>query len=306
MSIRLVRESSDTPNVANRDDTCFVRHAYGVDGYVPNFGNGMGFAVPTTTSFRIQGGRVNIQGWEIDITNHTIPINRESFTGTRYDFVYVELNLLLEFAEIKVVRDGEQVFPLSLGDDLTYNPNGIARLPLYRIPVNSSGVVSADAIEVLAHPIQRSGPRFDQAEARMDSLEYRLELLGFKEGTFESVSPDTSVPQRMTRQGNYVIGQVNAGTISHSDLGDLREYTFEGSIFYGQLIGKVPEYMAPLQDTSQIYLMTIDSGNLTQTVGGILYMTKDGSCYLGHVIQPHMTITECWIQFGYEALPLGL
>lgn len=203
MSIRLVRKSSETPSISNRDDACSIRYAYGVDGYVPEYGHGMTYSSYGNT-FLINGGRVNLQGWEIDIETHEIPISIESFSGTKYDFVYVELNLLLEAAEIKTVRSSDTVFPLSSGDDLSQIPGGIARLPLYRIPVTSAGIVDIGQIELLAYAIKRTG-------LRLDDIERRLDLLGFKEGTIEVpdsvLLPDMIIPKVVSKQGNYVIGR---------------------------------------------------------------------------------------------------
>lgn len=307
MSIRLVRKASETPNIANRDDTCAFRYAYGTDGYVLNYGYEMGYALPDKTTLRIQGGRLNIQGWEVDLENYPVSITVASFSGVRYDFIYAEINLLLETAEIKTVRDAETVFPLSLGDNLTYNPNGVARLPLYRVPVNSSGIDSSQSVEKLVQPIKLSSTRFEEADRRMTSIEERLALLGFREGTFDSIVPDplgSTVP-KMTRQGNYVLGKGYCFSVGDT----VTEYWWNDAPTVGIYLGKVPSDMKPLEHyVSQISIL---SGKKPLTGVDVYYPAEihllgDGTCYLwlplyetAGALSPSITI---W--FGYEAKPL--
>lgn len=305
--LRLVRESSELPNIANRDDTCFIRHAYGSDGYVPNYGNDMQYAVPNTQSFRIQGGRVNLQGWEIDIDNYLIPINLESFTGVRYDFVYLEINLLSESVQILTVRDADTVFPLNKGDDLTFNPNGVARIALYRIPVNSSGIVSASTISMLIKPIQRSGSRFDSAEMRLESIEHRLDLLGFKDGVFswEQGMPDEKA--EMSRQGNYVIGSAKV-SYAPSVLPYSNQSTYvlsDGTSIFAHRLGRVPITMKPKEILSALASVggyNSVSGYTANEPADVLIDTS-GYCYLT-INNSNWNIVTVYISFGYEAAPL--
>lgn len=310
MSIRLVRKASETPNIANRDDTCAFRYAYGTDGYVLNYGYEMGYALPDKTTLRIQGGRLNIQGWEVDLENYPVSITVASFSGVRYDFIYAEINLLLETAEIKTVRDAETVFPLSLGDNLTYNPNGVARLPLYRVPVNSSGIDSSQSIEKLVQPIKLSSTRFEEADRRMTSIEERLAILGFRKGTFvpaqtETITGGSAVPT-LKRQGNYVIGTASVKGVIEASTRPTN-YTAKGKSCSGIYLGYVSADMKPLEDVDQLGEAQMTLSNTLSWDPKRIDVLQDGSCYM-YVSSPvyplHYGNLSLKIHFGYEAKPL--
>ena len=139
MALRLVREASDTPNISNRDDACMVRYAYGgYDGIVENFGQQLSASIGSGR-VAINSGRIVLQGWEVDVETENISVPA-STTGSVYEHLYLELNLLLEEARLLTVRSTTQAFPINLGDDLTQNTSGTARLPLYRWSVSGSTI----------------------------------------------------------------------------------------------------------------------------------------------------------------------
>lgn len=132
MGVRLVRESSQTPNITNKDDAKMVRYAYGgYDGVVKGYGQELGYTYENGI-FKIGSGRVVLQGWEVDIDESGWTLNLKSVTGTRYYTVYLEVNLVTEKAELKSQHSTLAYPSIEPGDDLTNAPNGIANLVLYQ------------------------------------------------------------------------------------------------------------------------------------------------------------------------------
>lgn len=132
MGVRLVRESSQTPNITNKDDAKMVRYAYGgYDGVVKGYGQELGYTYENGI-FKIGSGRVVLQGWEVDIDESGWTLNLKSVTGTRYYTVYLEVNLVTEKAELKSQHSTLAYPSIEPGDDLTNVPNGIANLVLYQ------------------------------------------------------------------------------------------------------------------------------------------------------------------------------
>ena len=138
MALRLVRQSSDTPNITNKDDVKMVRYAYGgFDGVVKNFGQELAATEPVYGVFRIESGRVVLQGWEVDIDEGGWETTLFLPPTNIYYLFYLEINALLETAEIKSIY-GLSMYPeISAGDDLTEVPNGVARLPLFKFTLES-------------------------------------------------------------------------------------------------------------------------------------------------------------------------
>ena len=138
MALRLVRQSSDTPNITNKDDVKMVRYAYGgFDGVVKNFGQELAATEPVYGVFRIESGRVVLQGWEVDIDEGGWETTLFLPPTNIYYLFYLEINALLETAEIKSIY-GLSLYPeISTGDDLTEVPNGVARLPLFKFTLES-------------------------------------------------------------------------------------------------------------------------------------------------------------------------
>lgn len=165
MSIRLVRESSNTPNVTNRDDARMVNYAYGgYEGIVKDVGAELAYTTEGGI-FKIGSGRVVLQGWEVDVGVEGWELDLSSVNGTFFYTIYLEINLATEEARI-LSTYGEVTYPqIGLGDNLTSSPSGLARMPLFKLTV-SDGVIQevVQDVEVMKH------------------IRERLEELGFKEG----------------------------------------------------------------------------------------------------------------------------
>lgn len=131
MAIKMVREPSDTPNIANIDDFVSLRYAYGnQNGYVIGKGNECSHTILGST-FKIESGRLVLQGVECDIDANGVSIAVDNVSTKRYFTVYLQVNLILNEAKILSTFDTADYPSVSSGEDLTNNTTGIARLELY-------------------------------------------------------------------------------------------------------------------------------------------------------------------------------
>ena len=140
MALRLVRQTSATPNITNKDDTIMTRYAYGgYNGVVKAFGNECGYTAENGT-FKVLGGRIIIDGWEIDIDGAGWSLNLSSVTGTQYHSVYAEINVSTEIVRLNSIYLTGSYPEVVKGDDLTATPNGTARLLLYNVKVENGSI----------------------------------------------------------------------------------------------------------------------------------------------------------------------
>ena len=83
MAINFVRQPSETPNVRNIDDIIPFRYAYGnQNGYVKDKGNELSYTI-NGSNFRINSGRVVLQGVESDIDANGVTITVDNVATTR-------------------------------------------------------------------------------------------------------------------------------------------------------------------------------------------------------------------------------
>ena len=140
MAIKMVREPSETPNINNIDDIVPMRYAYGgQNGFVI----GKGTEISNTVSglnFTVNSGRLVLQGVECDIDATGVTITIDNIATKRYYTIYLEVNLGLNTATIKDEYDTATYPTIDVGDDLTENSTGIARLPLYHFTA-TSGII---------------------------------------------------------------------------------------------------------------------------------------------------------------------
>ena len=142
MSIRLIRQESQTPNVTNHDDARMVRYAYGgFDGFVKDRGSEIGYAIDGT-SFVVQSGVLVLQGWEVEIDANGASISVPPNVSTlQYFSVYLEVNCGTDAATIKSTYQSGTYPDIPASDNLTANTVGVARLLLYQFTV-TNGVIS--------------------------------------------------------------------------------------------------------------------------------------------------------------------
>lgn len=141
MALRLVRQTSDTPNITNKDDTIMTRYAYGgYNGVVKAFGNECGYTAELGV-FKILDGRIVIDGWEIDVDGAGWNLNLSTVTGTQYLSVFAQVNVETESVILNATYSQNNYYEIEKGDDLTEIPNGTARLLLYNVKVENGAIV---------------------------------------------------------------------------------------------------------------------------------------------------------------------
>lgn len=141
MAIKMVREPSETPNINNIDDIIPMRYAYGnQNGYVI----GKGTEVSNTingTNFVVNSGRLVLQGVECDIDAGGFTITIDNISTKRYYVVFLQVNLATNKVTIENTYDTAAYPIIDLGDDLTENSSGIARMILYKF-TTTNGIIA--------------------------------------------------------------------------------------------------------------------------------------------------------------------
>lgn len=203
MGLRLIRQESKTPNVSNHDDVRMVRYAYGgYDGFVKNRGQEIGHAV-SGTSFVVQSGVINLQGWEVEIDANGVSIpTSASVTNKTYYSVYLEVNCATDTAEIKSLTDPAGYPEISESDDLTQNTIGTARLLLYHFTA-TSGVISN---------VEKAVKEIEYAGAALETLQEGLE-----EGTIKPADSKKVNGLELERDENGILN-INGTIISQKRL----------------------------------------------------------------------------------------
>ncbi len=141
MAIKMVREPSETPNINNIDDIVPMRYAYGgQNGYVIGKGTEISNTV-NGLNFTVNSGRLVLQGVECDIDATGVTITIDNIATKRYYTIYLEVNLGLNTATIKDEYDTADYPTIDLGDDLTQNSSGIARMILYKFTA-TNGIIA--------------------------------------------------------------------------------------------------------------------------------------------------------------------
>lgn len=303
MSVKLVRQASDTPNITNRDDSRMTRFAYGgINGVMKGYGNELTHSI-TGSKFGLNSGCIVLHGWEVLVDSWELDLS--TVVNTQYHTVYLEVNVASESATIKSTYQTGAFPSIDAGNDLTTYPNGTARLPLYTFVVTSGRISSVTKKFIL----------LSYYGDRLDDIEQRLDKLGFKEGSIESLAFNASeiVSNVLKRQGNYVVGICQIGNL---DL-DVSELNLS-------FIGTIPDQFLPLYDTEQPVLVsgtiqlgvynslsgTYGQASVLAYFGGYASISKDTgkiSIVLALNVSADLVISKCTgiaIHFGYEAAPL--
>ena len=227
MAIKLLRESSETPNISNKDDVKMIRYAYGgYDGIIQSYGEKLAATV-TGSSLRIGSGRVVVNGWEVDIDGAGVTLDLSHMSsGVYYYTVYLEVNAELETVEVKTLYDTAEYPRVSVGDDLTEAQSGTAALELYHFIISSGNISNVERVCILIPYGKQDYEGLDNAlksfqntttnkftqvdsqisshTSQISSIESRLSILGFRQGSC-SVSGGSPQVNSLKRQGKYVI-----------------------------------------------------------------------------------------------------
>lgn len=146
MSVRLVREPSEAPNIQNKDDAKMIRYAYGgYDGVVKAYGKECAYTFENGV-FKIGSGRIVLQGWEVDIDESGWELDISGITSTRYYKVFLEVNLVNQMAQILYFYGSSSYPVITYRDDLTTYPNGIARMELYTFVLKYGEISQVECI----------------------------------------------------------------------------------------------------------------------------------------------------------------
>lgn len=205
MALRLVRQTSDTPNITNKDDTIMTRYAYGgYNGIVKSFGSMCNYTAGNGI-FKVLDGRIVIDGWEIDIDGAGIIFDFHNVSGTQYYSVYAEVNVSLESVKLDSTYLTGSYPEINKGDDLTEIPNGTAKLLLYNVKVENGSIT-----EVVK--------RFHFIPY-LTNIEARLEELGFKQGVVEFKSGSNTIEISTTsnsliKQGKMCVMNLTTNTFN--------------------------------------------------------------------------------------------
>lgn len=173
MGIKLVRKSSDVPNITNSDDAKMIRYAYGgYVGVVKGFGEELSLTIEGSKA-TIGSGRIVVDGWEIDIDGSGYEVSH-SGSSAQYYSVILTINLATETAMFRLVSGA--VYPdVSSGDDLTTYPNGSKEIVTHHL--RSEGTVFMEGERVV--------PAIPYLLDVKEEFEQRLAAMGFKEGILE-------------------------------------------------------------------------------------------------------------------------
>lgn len=312
MAIKMVRVPSETPNISNIDDFAGLRYAYGnQNGYVISKGQECSYTI-NGSNFKINSGRLVLQGVECDIDANGVNVIIDNVSTTRYYSIYLQVNLALNETKILAQYDTATYPNIDIGNDLTQNTTGTARMELYHFKA-TSGVISN--IEQIVSKIEYSGTALSDYDNSKGTIEERLDALGFREGSITLASGITASTNVIKRQGNYVIGKVEFSPAvaitsflgTPVDIGDVPEY----------FRPKVKEYISyRTEATTQMSIITTTgsgSGSLTSTSSDSVTVDIDGKIVgsgraswnpSNTKLSGSTTIKLKSISFGYEANPL--
>ena len=202
MAIKMVRKPSETPNITNIDDFIPFRYAYGnQNGYVKGKGNEVSYTI-NGANFKINSGRLVLQGVETDIDSSGYTITIDNSSEKRYFTVYYTVNLGTNTVSINNQYSTSTYPTISSGDDLTVTTNGIANLVLYKFTAQSSVISNVTKV---VQEITYTGTALSDYNISKGTIETRLTNLGFRQGAVTMSSGYSAGTNRITRQGNYCI-----------------------------------------------------------------------------------------------------
>lgn len=257
MAIEMVRIPSETPNISNTDDFVGLRYAYGnQNGYVINKGLECSFT-PLSAKFRINSGRLVLQGVEVDIDANGVEVAIDNVANTQYHTVYLQVDLSTNEAKILTKSDTSTYPTIESGDDLTQNTTGIAKMELYHFDA-TSGIISN--VQKVVQRIDYTGTALVGYDISKGTVEERLDTLGFSEGSINITASlfgnYTTQINKIQKLGKFVIADFYLTT----QLSDV-------NITLGNLmnLGNVPDDYKPSITKNTIYTT---KNNVKYILGG--------------------------------------
>lgn len=310
MAIEMVRVPSDTPNISNIDDFVGLRYSYGnQNGFVAGKGTECSYSI-NGSKFRINSGRLVLQGIECDIDANGVELQIDDVSTTRYFTVFLQVNLALNEAKVFAQYDTATYPTIEIGDDLTQNTSGVARLPLYQFMATSGEISSVvkivsklnyygTSLEGYNYSKGTIENRLEKVETPLSSydnskgtIENRLTNLGFKEGNI--IDSSNNIVGKIKRQGNYVLMNFNSAISISSSSDKLFDISVSSSSGYNKSV------FYP-QDEQKRILHIQDGG------GGMLFgfVEKNGNkpIRFASTIAGAVYVSE-YNLFGWEAPPI--
>lgn len=284
MSIKMVRQPSETPNISNIDDIIGLRYAYGnQDGYVIGKGQELDYSI-NGSNFILRSGRVVLQGVESDIDSNgvTIPVN--NISTLEYYTIYYKVNLAANTTSIESQYDTMDYPVIDKGEDLTIEPTGTANLELYHFQVRD-GIISN--VQKIVNPINYINNNFIKnikvndatnsdnstnstyalyasQDTSKGTIEERLTALGFKKGAIDFGSSSAS-SSTLIKSGRLVVIGAEYITLSSSS----------PSRFY------IPKEFAPSTRQTMRMYRTVGLGTY------YVYVNTDGSIEFSKAVDPN-------------------
>lgn len=229
MAISMVRQPSETPNVTNLDDIIPFRYAYGdQNGYVIGKGQELSYTI-NGRDFRVNSGRVVLNGVESDVDANGVTFTIDNASETRYYVVYYQVNLATNTTDILLSNFSTTGYPvIDIGDDLTTNPSGLARMELYRF-TTSNGVIGN--VEKVIKAIEYTKNIFVENSRAVNNLEIKQDENGrviFNNNytiPYEIELYSGELSNSLTEDDNDIIV-----TLPSNMLHDNKTYRIEGSL----------------------------------------------------------------------------
>lgn len=308
MALRLVRQTSDTPNVTNKDDVRMVRYAYGgYNGIVKAFGSECEYTAENGI-FKVLDGRICVDGWEIDVDGAGWLLNLSTITGTQYHSVYAEINVATESIKLDSTYLQGTYPEITKGDDLTEIPNGTARLLLYNVRVENGSITQVvKKFEIIPYLTQKVLDLEESLTKNVSEIDERLKKLGFKSGVIKFAGVNygseeyTDTKQNgIYRQGNYVFCNI----IINRSLSALERsnYLRVGS---ANLPLEIPVNFRPKTDT-KVLISAVQSSNVCEQYEITIKPngTSETTDYWIFGDQVATLKANIVINFGYETPPI--
>lgn len=309
MAIRMVRQPSNTPNINNIDDIIAVRYAYGnQDGYVINRGNELSYSI-NGSEFKINSGRVVLQGVETDIDANGASFVVDTASSTKqYYTIYYKVNLATNIVIIEAKYDVAGYPTIDKGDDLTKTTSGYATLELYHFDVEN-GVISN--VNKLVKAIEYSGTALVGYDINKGTVEERLNALGFKEGSINLNYDATQ--NKVFRQGNYVFGYAEFSGSPSGTIGTLDEiFRPKETVNIGVKIQAEMSASGGGTGTSvtsdkyyrDVYATIDTDGNIIISNSSLGFSDRESYSQVQAYVSASCYFNIKGIYFGYEANPL--
>lgn len=297
MAVRLLRASSETPNITNTDDARMVRHSYGgYTGFVPGFGR-EAQASFSGSSLSIGSGVIVIDGWEVLLDEAGYTESFSGYSGILLFTVYMTVNLASETVSIRSTYNRTE-FPVpDNGDDLTEYPEGSKTISLFHVTVSNGVIMNVDSIleaipyqkefrkdfDLLRKEFDLLSTNFSKARADLDSI---LPVDG--NVSFQNPSYILESSSKICKQGRIVCCSVFAQYSNTLDLNQTRNPVFT-----------VPEEMRPSESVYFVGEAIILRGTSVERGLYGFILDSSGAVYFSSTVSSNRGYSYIGMSFSY-------